>query len=78
MAATGAAGILGNLDKAELARLLGEAIAALMPLPAAPEPKGDAETDIANQTQYIATLALFVKRSEQLRLLGDAIAAFLD
>jgi hypothetical protein len=71
-------GVLGNLDKAELAALLGQAVAALMPLPAGPTGTGDVTRDVSNQTLYLTALALHVKRAEQLRLLGDAIAAFLD
>jgi hypothetical protein len=54
-----------------------EALAATMALPAAPQPTGDAATDLANQTRYTTNLALHTQRQQQLRSVGAILRIFV-
>ena len=55
-------------------RLACNMFAAMSPLPAAPEPTGDADIDAHNLRLYQSALAEHAKRSEQLRTFGALVS----
>jgi len=62
------------LSKATTFGLACNMFAAMSPLPAAPEPTGDADIDAHNLRLYQSALAEHAKRSEQLRTFGALVS----
>ncbi len=68
---------LAGLTTAELVDLAAQILAAIQPLPAAPNAAGDVETDVENLVIYQTALATHAKRDEQLRTLGSLLGRLL-
>ena len=62
--------ILGNMTVGHLVDIVAEGIAALWPLPDAPNATGDTSTDVQNHLLYQTALATHTKRDERIRTLG--------
>jgi hypothetical protein len=52
-------------------------LAAIQPLPAAPDAQGDGRVDLENLVTYQSALATHAKRDEQLRTLGNLLVRIL-
>ena len=64
-----------DLTGGQLAELVAQIFAALMPLPAAPVATADAGTDVGNLILYQGSLAQYAQRDEQVRTLGNTPGA---
>jgi hypothetical protein len=74
----GSSTVLGRLTTGQLVDAVAQIVAALMPLPAAPNVTNDADTDAGNTILYQSALAQRAKREDQVRTLGNLIIKLLD
>ncbi len=69
--------LLGDLTTGEIVEIAAQILAAIQPLPGAPNAQGDVETDVENLVIYQTALATHAKRDEQLRTLGSLLGKIL-
>jgi hypothetical protein len=69
-----AGSLLGRLTIAQLIEIAAGAFAALQPLPPAPNPERDTETNTQNLIVYQKALAEHAKRDEQIRTLASLVS----
>ena len=65
--------LFGRMTTGQVVDLVAQIVAALMPLPAAPNATADATTDVGNLILYQGALAQYAKRDEQVRTLGNLV-----
>jgi hypothetical protein len=70
-------GLFGGMTGGQLVDIVAQVFAALMPQPDAPTPTSDPSTDSANGITYLAALAQYAKRDEQIRTLGAVVSKVL-
>jgi hypothetical protein len=76
-AGLGMGGLFGGMSTGQLIDLVAQVFAAVMPLPAAPNPTSDPTTDVPNLITYQQSLAQYEKRDEQIRTLGSVVTKLL-
>lgn len=66
--------LFGKLTSGQVIEMVAQLFAALQPLPAAPSPTRDSNTDTANVILFQDALAKHAKRDEQVRMIGSLVA----
>jgi hypothetical protein len=66
--------LFGKLTPGQVIEMVAQLFAALQPLPAAPSPTRNGDTDSANMILFQDALAKHAKRDEQVRTIGSSLA----
>jgi hypothetical protein len=69
--------LFGKLTSGQVIEMVAQLFAALQPLPAAPVPTRNSDTDSGNMILFQDALAKHAKRDEQVRMVGSLVARLI-